>query len=219
MLCAVLAAGLWLRRRRRRRPSGVEAAREAVRSLLARRTAKQVMVPRDRIDYLSLERPIADNLAVVEKTRRTRYPLCETGLDTISGVVHIKQLLPRLHTLTSSDELLLIQQPALFVPESQPLDVLLASFRAQRSGMAVVVDEHGIPTGIVTLDDVLEEIAGDVRDETAPATPPEFVETDNGVEVDGMVLVEDLCHRLSLESLRDGGLDTVGGYVCKALGR
>ncbi|RMD85956.1 MAG: HlyC/CorC family transporter [Candidatus Dadabacteria bacterium] len=187
-------------------------------SYLRRLAAKHIMVPRDRIDYLALDRPLEENLTIVRRTRHSRYPLCEKGFDEVLGFVHIKDLLPRIGTLSTSDDLSLVAQAPVFVPETQPLDSLLKKFQRERTRMAVVVDEHGVPTGLLTLDDILESLLGDLRDETSPAPEPAVVATDRGVEVDGMVLVAELCSRLGIPPVT-GSAETIGGYVCELLGR
>jgi CBS domain containing-hemolysin-like protein len=184
----------------------------------AQHTARQIMVPRDRIDYLSLERSLEENLATVTTTGHTRYPLCETGLDSVVGMVHIKDVFQRASALHGSADLRLIQHDMLFVPESQPIDVLQSMFQKSRSHMAMVVDEYGVPTGLVTMEDVLEELVGEIRDEFDAAETPQIERGDDGILVDGMLLVEDLCRELEIE-VEATGADTIGGYVINKLGR
>jgi CBS domain containing-hemolysin-like protein len=181
-------------------------------------TARQIMVPRVRIDYLSIERPFQENLEVVTETGHTRYPLCETGLDTVVGMIHIKDLFRRSQALSNSEDLRLIQHDMLFVPESQPIDVLQSMFQKTRSHMAIVVDEYGVPTGLVTMEDVLEELVGEIRDEFDVGEKPKIQRSDEGILVDGMLLVEDLARELDVE-LDETGADTLGGYVINKLGR
>jgi CBS domain containing-hemolysin-like protein len=184
----------------------------------AQHTARQIMVPRDRIEFLSLERPLEENLAVIADAGHTRYPLCETGLDSVVGMIHIKDYLQRSSTIGSSQDLRVIQHDMLFVPESQPIDVLQAMFQKTRSHMAIVVDEYGGPTGLVTMEDVLEELVGEIRDEFDAGEPSKIERSDDGLLVDGMLLVEDLCRELEIE-IEATGADTIGGYVTNCLGR
>jgi len=184
----------------------------------AEHTARQVMVPRDQIDYLSLERPLQENIAVVMETGHTRYPLCESGLDSVVGMIHIKDMFQRSGTLQTSEDLRLIEHEMLFVPESQPIDVLQATFQRRRAHMAVVVDEYGVPTGLATMEDVLEELVGEIRDEFDKDEVPNIVRSGEGLVVDGMTLVEDLARELDLE-VEEVDADTVGGYVTSALGQ
>jgi CBS domain containing-hemolysin-like protein len=184
----------------------------------AQHSARQIMVPRDSIDYLSLDRPIEENLAIVSETGHTRYPLCESGLDSVVGMVHMKDLYQRSSTLNTSDDLRLIQHDMLFVPESQPIDMLQAVFQKNRTHMAVVVDEYGVPTGLVTMEDVLEELVGEIRDEFDADEVPMIERTDDGLRVDGMLLLADLCRELDVE-IEGNGADTIGGHITNALGR
>jgi len=184
----------------------------------AEHSARQIMVPRDRIDFLSLDRPIEENLAIVSETGHTRYPLCESGLDSVVGMVHIKDLYQRASTINASDDLRLIQHDMLFVPESQPIDMLQNVFQKARSHMAVVVDEYGVPTGLVTMEDVLEELVGEIRDEFDTDEVPKIERTDDGLRVDGMLLIEDLCHELDAD-IEGNGADTLGGHITNTLGR
>jgi CBS domain containing-hemolysin-like protein len=184
----------------------------------AEHTARQVMVPRDQIDYLSLERPMEENVSILMETGHTRYPLCEGGLDTVVGMIHIKDMFQRLSAIQTSDDLRLIQHNMLFVPESLSIDMLQATFQRRRAHMAVVVDEYGVPTGLVTMEDVLEELVGEIRDEFDTDEAPKIVRSKDGFVVDGMTLVEDLCRELELD-VDESDVDTVGGYVTSVLGK
>jgi CBS domain containing-hemolysin-like protein len=185
----------------------------------AEHTSRQVMMPRDKIDYVSLERTMEENLAIIMESGHTRYPLCESDLDSVVGMVHIKDLFRRSNTIQSSEDLRLIQHDMLFVPESQPIDELQRLFQIERAHMAVVVDEYGVPTGLVTLEDVLEELVGEIQDEFDDDERPQIVYEDDGVQIDGMLLVDDLCRELGLDSDQEIDADTVGGYVTNLLGK
>jgi CBS domain containing-hemolysin-like protein len=184
----------------------------------AEHTARQIMVPRDRIDYLSLEQSLEKNVATIMETGHTRYPLCQSGLDSVVGMIHIKDMFQRSTALQRSEDLRLIQREMLFVPESQPIDVLQATFQKRRAHMAMVVDEYGVPAGLATMEDVLEELVGEIRDEFDKDEVPNIVRSNEGVVVDGMTLVEDLARELELD-VEDDEADTVGGYVTNALGK
>lgn len=183
-------------------------------------TARQVMVPRDQIDHLSLDRPVEENLAIIRDTSHTRYPLCESGLDGVVGMIHIKDLFHRGNAVQNSEDLRMVQHEMLFVPESQSLDILHRLFQQKRAHMAVVVDEYGVPTGLVTLEDVLEELVGEIQDEFDDDEKPQIVFGADGVQVDGMLLIEDLCRELNIElELDDVDVETVGGYATNVLGK
>jgi CBS domain containing-hemolysin-like protein len=184
----------------------------------AEHTARQVMVPRDQIEYLALERPFEDNLALLQRSGHTRYPLCKADLDSVVGMVHIKDLYQRSDVIQGSEDLRLIQHDMLFVPESQAIDALQRLFQRRRAHMAIVVDEYGVPTGLVTMEDVLEELVGEIQDEFDIDETPKIEESREGLLVDGMLLLADLCRELDIEAL-EADVDTVGGYVTSALGK
>jgi CBS domain containing-hemolysin-like protein len=181
-------------------------------------TACDVMIPRDSIDYLSLERPWDENLAVAMETEHTRYPLCESGLDSVIGMIHIKDLFHRAATIQSSEDLRLIQHEMLFVPESQSIDELQRTFQAKHTHMGMVLDEYGVPTGLVTMEDILEELVGEIQDEFDEDEAPKIVESGEGLLVDGMLRVDELRRDLELE-VEEVEADTLGGYVNNALGK
>lgn len=184
----------------------------------AEHTAKQIMIPRDQIDFLSLESSVEENLAIIGRTAHTRYPLCESGLDSVVGMIHLKDLFLRASTVQTSDDLRLIQHDMLFVPETQPIDVLQRTFQRRHAHMAIVVDEYGVPTGLVTLEDVLEELVGEIQDEFDLDEEPKIIHSPDGLLVDGMLLVDDLSRELEM-TVPETEDDTIGGYVTTALGK
>lgn len=200
-----------------RLPAGKRAMLENVFEF-AEHTARQIMIPRDQIEFVSLDRDLDENLALVKRSSHTRYPLCESELDAVVAMIHIKDLFQRAAEIRSSQDLRLIQRDMLFVPESQPIDELQRLFQKRRAHMAIVVDEYGVPTGLVTMEDVLEELVGEIRDEFDTDEAAKILEVDNGLLVDGMLLIEDLCRELDC-SIDDVDADTVGGYATSILGR
>jgi CBS domain containing-hemolysin-like protein len=179
------------------------------------RVARQVMVPRADVVFLSTARRLEENLGVARASGHTRFPLCEGDLDRIVGVVHIKDLF---RTERVPEDLRRIARPVKFVPESTPLDKLLTRMRSERLHLAAVIDEYGGVSGIVTLENVIEEIVGPIQDEF-DAEKPELVDRGDGVwQVSGSMLVMDLEDELGLE-LSDRDEDTVAGLVLSELGR
>jgi len=179
------------------------------------RVARQVMIPRADVVYLSTASTLEENLALARRSGHTRLPLCEGDLDKILGIVHIKDIF---RTESLPDELRSLARPIRFVPESTPLDKLLGRMRAERLHMAAVLDEYGGVSGIVTLENVIEEIVGPIQDEF-DAERPEIVDQGEGLyQVSGSMLVLDLEDELGVE-LTDRDEDTVGGLVLSELGR
>jgi len=176
------------------------------------------MVPRADIAYLSLARSLEENLAVVTQTAATRYPLASTDIDHVIGMVHVKDLFNRRDQLRSSEDLAALKREILFVPESRPLDALQRDFQQRRTHMAIVVDEYGGTSGLVTLEDVIEEIVGEIQDEF-DREPPSIEETPQGLVFDGLTLVDDVAERLGVKLPEIADVSTLGGFVTAHVGR
>lgn len=183
----------------------------------SRRTARHIMVPRAEIAYVSTERPIEENLEMLRRGDHTRFPLCSSDIDHVIGLIHIKDLFRLTTQLRSSAELLPLKRDILFVPESRRLDLLQRDFQQARVHMAIVVDEYGGTSGLVTLEDVIEEIVGEIEDEF-DREAPKIEQTNAGYLVDGLVLVDDLTKLLGFP-LGNGHTGTLGGWVQERLGR
>jgi CBS domain containing-hemolysin-like protein len=182
---------------------------------LSHRMARQIMLPRQDVIYLSTERPLAENLRLARRSGHTRFPLCEGDLDHVIGLIHIKDIFHRERPLNALTE---VAREIAFVPETLELDRLLKRMRTERFHLAAVIDEYGGVSGIVTLEDVIEEIVGSIQDEF-DVERPELVEKGDGVyQVSGGMLVEDLEEALGVE-LSERDEDTIGGVVLSELGR
>ncbi len=182
---------------------------------LSHRMARQIMLPRQDVVYLSTQHPLAENLRLARRSGHTRFPLCEGDLDHVIGLIHIKDIFHRERPLASLTE---VAREIAIVPETLELDRLLKRMRTERFHMAAVIDEYGGVSGIVTLEDVIEEIVGSIQDEF-DVEKPELVEKGEGVyQVSGGMLVEDLEEALGVE-LSERDEDTIGGVVLSELGR
>lgn len=183
---------------------------------LSDRNARQVMVPRTEVVYMDATEPIEANLDVARRSGHTRFPLCEGDLDQLIGLVHIKDLFIAEEPPTS---LRAIARETFAVPETLSLDQLLARMRHEHVHMAAVVDEYGGVAGIVTLENVLEEIVGEIQDEF-DAEVPEFVRLeDGGYKVLGGMLIDDLEDELGIDIADAREEDTVAGIALSELGR
>jgi magnesium and cobalt exporter, CNNM family len=182
------------------------------------RTARHVMVPRADIAYLSVAHALEENLAVVTQAAATRFPLCSTDIDHVIGMVHVKDLFNRRDQLRSSEDLAAIKREILFVPETRPLDLLQRDFQQRRTHMAIVVDEYGGTSGLVTLEDVIEEIVGEIQDEF-DREPPTVEETPEGLVFDGLTLVDDVADRIGIKLPETADVSTLGGFVTARVGR
>jgi CBS domain containing-hemolysin-like protein len=185
---------------------------------MAGRTTMEIMVPRPDLDYLSLSKNWKENLETIYRTGHTRYPLCESDIDHVVGMVHIKDIFLQRIEIKSPADLLKIKREILFVPESRPVEALQQDFQQRRLHMAIVVDEYGSTTGLVTLEDVLEELVGEIQDEF-DAEPPKLKHTVEGAVVDGQMPLAEVTDALGLAQVEIKDTHTIGGYVNARLGR
>jgi len=182
---------------------------------LSHRIARQIMVPRQDVVYLSTTRPLAENLRLARRSGHTRFPLCEGDLDHVIGLIHIKDFFRRERPVTSLKD---VAREIAFVPETLQLDRLLKRMRTERFHLAAVIDEYGGVSGIVTLETVIEEIVGQIQDEFDVEAPELQKTGDFTWEVSGGMLIEDLEEALDVE-LSDRDEDTLAGLVLSELGR
>lgn len=127
--------------------------------------ASDIMVHRDGVDFLSLDKPVDQNVAKVRDRQRTRFPLCATGLDDVIGIVHMKDVWPELLARFSNEAFKTKARPPIFVSPNLRQDQLMRLFQSCRAHLAIVRDDQGKSLGIVTMEDVLERLVGDIKDE------------------------------------------------------
>src|SRR5947208_10317289 len=182
----------------------------------ADRIVRQVMVPRTEIVAVSDDTPVADILITARQHRFSRFPVYQEDFDHIIGIVHVKDLVgvDKENRARARD----VMRKVPVMPETMRLDQALAEFRRQRVQLAIVLDEFGGTAGLVTLEDVIEELVGEVQDEFDRDAPAFREEAPGTYLVDGLASLEDLRERLHLE-LADEPYDTVGGMVFGRLGR
>jgi putative hemolysin len=185
----------------------------------ASKEVAEVMVPRPDVVAISADMPPEEALATVVDSPFTRYPVYRNSLDEIIGILHVRDLFAAMHDLgIASVRLESITRPAHVVPETKDLAALLADFRREKQHMAIVVDEYGIVDGIVTLEDVLEEIVGEIEDEfDLPDTSVERID-DRRVRIDGSYTIDDF-NELFGTGLEQDGYHTMAGLVFGTLGR
>ncbi|HZX32424.1 MAG TPA: transporter associated domain-containing protein [Rhodocyclaceae bacterium] len=177
-----------------------------------------VMVPRAQMDVIDVGEPMSDIIPVVIDTAHSRFPVVDGDRDNVLGVLLAKDLL-RIHTEKEFD-LRDWLRPAVFIPESKRLNVLLREFRVSRNHMAIVVNEYGGVAGLVTIEDVLEQIVGDIEDEY------DFDEAHDNIRLDSTgryrvkarTEIEDFNEAFKTQ-FSDEEFDTVGGLVLRHLGR
>jgi CBS domain containing-hemolysin-like protein len=184
------------------------------------KVASDVMVPRVAVDALSRHNSVSDLRRLAQETGHSRFPVYGEDLDEVVGVVHVKdsfKVTPERRSITPVGH---VAKPALIVPDSRPLDDLLIDMQRQSRAMAVVVDEYGGTAGIVTIEDLLEEILGEISDEhdRQSPTPPPIAAPGPRQEVSGLANRYDLEEELGLV-LPDGHFETLGGFLIAELGR
>jgi len=185
----------------------------------ADRLAREVMVPRQDMCCLFTEDTFEENMRVVRETGHTRYPLCTEDKDHVIGMVHIRDLMDLDMNDTESKNLNAVMREILVVPEGMSVAKLLQFMRRKRTHLAVVADEYGGTAGLVALEDVLEEIVGDIQDEHDNDEEAEVRRFPDGCyEFDGRVLLDDVAELLNIR-LEEQEEDTIGGYIFGSLGR
>ncbi len=183
---------------------------------LRERVVRDIHTPRGSVIFLNTEDTFAENVKRAEESRHTRFPLCRGHLDDTLGLVHIKDLLKLLRE-GGSPNIESIRRELQTVPEMMPLEKLLAFFLKNHAHIALVVDEYGGAVGIVTLDNVLEEIVGDIQDEFDTEKPEMRKVTHDEFLVDGSLGLYELNDMISLE-LESSEVSTVGGYITQLIG-
>jgi putative hemolysin len=185
----------------------------------AAKEVSAVMVPRPQVTAIPVDTPPEDALATVVDSPFTRYPVYRESLDDVVGVLHVRDLFSAIHDLgIASVRLESIVRPAYVVPETKDLAALLADFRREKLHLAIVVDEYGAMEGIVTLEDVLEEIVGEIEDEfDLPDTSIERVD-DRHIRIDGTYTIDDFNEEFGTE-LEQEDFHTMAGLVFGELGR
>jgi putative hemolysin len=185
----------------------------------ADKEAHEVMVPRPEVVALSVDLPTQEALAAVIDSPFTRYPVYSDSLDEIVGVLHVRDLFSALYD-DGIDRVVLadLLRPAFFVPETKDLAALLAEFRRTNQHMAIVLDEYGSFEGIVTLEDLLEEIVGEIEDEYDLPDESVLRVDESRVQIDGTYPIDDFNEQFG-QSLPLEDYHTLAGFVFGALGR
>src|SRR6267142_2465713 len=182
---------------------------------LRRRVVRDIMTPRGQVVFLNIEESFEDNVKKALASRHTRFPLCRGHLDNTVGLIHIKELVPLMRD--PNPDLLRIRRDLIPVPEMMSLEKLLSLFLSKHAHLAIVVDEFGGTVGMVTLENVLEELVGDIQDEF-DTEKEEFREiNENEFSVDGALALYELRDLAGIE-LESADVSTIGGYVTHLLG-
>jgi CBS domain containing-hemolysin-like protein len=178
---------------------------------------RHILVPRVDVEYLSLQRTPEENLKIVRESGHSRFPLCEVGLDSVTGFIHAKEVLAATSAGEAVDLSAFVRRP-LFVSDTQPLARLISRMQRARSHCAVVVDEHGTAVGLAFLEDAIEEIVGPIGDEFDEQESSVRNMGGEALELPGSLALPEAAERLGADDLGDES-DTIGGHVVAVLGR
>ena len=178
--------------------------------------AREVMTPRPDIVAIQESATVPELRALFREQEYSRFPVYKENLDNILGVIRVKDLLQIDHAAT--DSIVSLIRPATFVPETKRVPELLKEFQRKQVQMAIVVDEYGGTAGLVTIEDLLEEIVGEIRDEDDVESEPIVEEGQGAFVFSAKVSFDDLRERLDLE-IESEGFETVGGYILSRVGR
>jgi putative hemolysin len=179
---------------------------------------KEIMTPRTEVEFVSADIAISEAVKQIEKVPHTLYPVVENSLDDVIGFFSVKQLMGS-EIKNSEARVRTITRPIQKIPGSVTVMNALAQLRKAKQNMAIVVDEFGGTDGIITLEDLVEELIGDIRDETATDMEPiRELDFHGSVEIDGLENLEDFAERTHIE-IPEGPYDTVAGFVVAKLGR
>ena len=180
--------------------------------------AREVMVPRQDMACVYVDDSLDEIRDVIRSSHHTRFPVCEEDKDHVLGIFHVRDFLNR--DFSKKFDIRSLLRKTIMVPESMNALRVLQTMQKQRVHLAVVVDEYGGTVGLVTLEDLLEEIVGDMGDEYEPLELPDIMQLANGsYDIDGEMPLDDVGELLNLPFDEEDEDDTLGGYIFSRLGR
>jgi len=193
---------------------------EMIRSIfsLGTTTVREVMIPRTEMACITVDATIRELLDTIIACGHSRIPVYEDSIDNIIGLLYAKDLLKQWGADEKSLSARAIMRPAYFIPESKNLEQLLQEFKHKRIHLAIVIDEYGGTSGLITIEDLLEEIVGDIQDEHDREEPLLAANPDGSITADGRLPVEELEEYFELQIERDN-FDSVGGLVFHLTGK
>jgi CBS domain containing-hemolysin-like protein len=183
--------------------------------------AREVMVPRTDVVFIERHKTLRQAISLALRSGFSRIPVVGEGSDDVLGVAYLKDVIRRTYEYRdaeSTETVESVMRPAVFVPESKPVDELLREMQAQQTHIAIVVDEYGGTAGLVTIEDVIEEIVGEITDEYDVERPLIEDLPDGVLRVSARLHIDELAERMDVD-LDDDDVDTVGGLLAKHLGR
>jgi len=185
---------------------------------VAEMQVREVMVPRTQMTVIKADQSLSDFLPQVIKSAHSRYPVIGENQDEVMGILLVKDLLPQVLEPNDDFDLAALLRPATVVPESKRLNVLLREFRENRNHMAIVIDEYGGVSGLITIEDVLEEIVGEIEDEY-DTEPDRYINVldENDYIVKALTPIEEFNDQFKTR-FSDEEFDTIGGLVLQNFG-
>jgi CBS domain containing-hemolysin-like protein len=181
---------------------------------------REVMVPRTDLVYIDQGKTLRQTMSLALRSGYSRLPVIDDSLDDIVGMAYLKDVTRRVfdnRTSESTEKVSSIMRPCLFVPDSKPADDLLREMQASRTHVAIVVDEYGGTAGMVTIEDILEEIVGEIADEYDTDAPDVVALADGAYRVSARYDIDDLAELFGAR-IQDEDVDSVGGLLAKHLG-
>lgn len=184
---------------------------------LENKVARRYMVPRNQIVYLDKNDTMEEKLRIASESGHTRLPLCDGDLDHIFGIVHVKDIFQALARGEELKALVDVARKPTFLPETATLDALLLEFQKKHTALAILVDEYGVVSGMITIENVIEELVGPIQDEFDSEAPSIMKIGADSYEVDAACTVDEIEKKLEIE-LSDSNADTIGGVLMEMLG-
>ncbi|TNJ65676.1 HlyC/CorC family transporter [Paenibacillus hemerocallicola] len=171
--------------------------------------SREIMIPRTEMVCLYANMSYEDNKRIAIEEMHTRYPICDPDKDNVVGFVHIKEMLKHHDAI---DSILTITRPLMKVPDSMPISTLLRLMQRKRTEMALLIDEYGGTSGLVTIEDIMEEIVGEIHDEFDEGRPRIEKKSPFLYSIDGLLLIHEVNHYFGTEVETDN-YDTIGGWL------
>lgn len=179
---------------------------------------RDIMVPRAQMEVVERDAPLEQNVRVITDSGHSRFPVIGESRDEVVGILLAKDLIPYLANRDTHFDIREVLRPAVFIPESKRLNVLLKEFRASRNHMAIVVDEYGGVAGLITIEDVLEQIVGDIDDEHDTEEAAHIrAHGDGRYTLKALTTIEDFNEYFGTQ-LSDEEFDTIGGLITNRFG-